>query len=429
MSKQSRRPGRRSRPGRQRNSFLSTGELRMSVVTAPGSLEVEGHFLRSDLELVRSSVLYADSIDLISVGATVMRAVEDLRSGGLPATLRLMGALDDSSVRRITSSPLPDDWRRYIPLMTDLDGLAEALAASGLPVTEQQLADLKDMADVMVHAVAPIEDIAQGFLNQSGMDELWPAVRSGLVKLEGVGTGGRGNIRAEDLAWVFLPGSDGASEMMEKWQTKMTELLSDPQERLLLDEQISGVVREMTAQDASIIPRQTHRLASEAAVGTGLIARLPAFPNVPMDELLSLRSDLDEPLSRYRMASQKLAGLLNAVSFSLDWRSEIDELWRNEVKPSVVAVEDELTEHALVREIAKSAREDARFIITGGSALVATIGTTVGLQTALQTAVATAFGSGITAAWKGIGSARAARQKVGRDDLYYLVYINRNLNR
>lgn len=69
---------RRDQAARSSSSLTATGPLNVSVVTSPNS-DME-KLLVSDLELIRSSILYADTIDLVSVGATMMRAVEALRS-------------------------------------------------------------------------------------------------------------------------------------------------------------------------------------------------------------------------------------------------------------------------------------------------------------------------------------------------------------
>lgn len=69
------------------------------------------------------------------------------------------------------------------------------------------------------------------------------------------------------------------------------------------------------------------RHAEQAAVGSRLVARLPAFPGVPLDEILDLRCDLAAPLGRYRTAVVRLSDRLQAGPFDRDLPDEIDDLW------------------------------------------------------------------------------------------------------
>lgn len=422
MSQKSSRRARRDAAELARRSVLNTGPLSVSIVTSPNS-DFE-KLLSSDLELIRSSILYADSIDLISVGATLMRAIEALRAGGVGGMFRLMAALDDEALEHVGARDIDPTWRQYIPMLQDVDSLEEALAGLPIDVPGSVIQGLRDAVSAITVPAAQLEEVASDLLAKTGMNELWPAVRRRVVNLKNAAADTP--IDIEDLAWIFRPTS-GLADTLTNWQARLGELLNDRNQRLLLDEVVSGVVREMQESGLATVGRRTERLASEANVGTGLIARLPAFPGIPVDELLSLREDLTAPLGRYRFAVQRLAVKLQSTSFASDRDEDIEDLWVSDVAPTIMEIEDLLTDHGLIREFGRSLNTESRLLVINGSALITTVATVGTVQSAVAAASAM-VGSTIYAGLTGSSSAGSKRKDARRNDLYYLVEINRRLS-
>src|SRR5512142_3052128 len=83
VGKPSRRPNRRNRPRRKDQwsaSIGSGGRMKLAIVTYPASGR-DGPLLAKDVELVRASILYADEIELVSIGAFMIASVAQLATG------------------------------------------------------------------------------------------------------------------------------------------------------------------------------------------------------------------------------------------------------------------------------------------------------------------------------------------------------------
>jgi len=432
MGKESRRASRRGRPSAGQVTTLPAPPLQMTVVTSPGEYTA-GELLVNDLQLIRSSILYADSIDLISVGATTMRAAEELRKGGIGGALRLFGALSPAGLVAVGSPALPSGWRDLIPALSHVDSWEEALSALNVPA--ESLEQLRrEVVEPLAHAVTQIQSVVSGQMELSGMNELWPAIRrrngqEGIVRLRPVGIGSNLEVRVEDLAWV-LDSSSGLAELMHNWQRLIADVTSNSDNALLLDKLVSGVVHEMQAQGTISVSNQTRQDAAAAAVGAGMVHRLPAFPNAPIDELLDVRNQFDVQLSRYRIAAKRLSIRLNVEVFSDEWADEVRVLWDEEVHPAIVDIEGELTEATFTRELARSLGTDTRLIITGGSALTGymipkiTVTSAIGVLLEAVGAVGAPVASVVVGA---VTRSHAARRAVDRKDLAYLVNVNREL--
>jgi len=153
------------------------------------------------------------------------------------------------------------------------------------------------------------------------------------------------------------------------WIGLLKGLLQDPTTRLLFDDGVGDLVRSLVAE-GHVLPHQlTIKHAGEAAVGSGLVARLPALPEAPVDELLDLRQDLGPPLTRYRAAVSRLADKLAFRAFDSEFAAEIDDLWTRDVAPALVEIEEGFAEHGLVREVAKTLGAELKSMIREGAAL------------------------------------------------------------
>src|SRR6266540_3766694 len=145
----------------------------------------------------------------------------------------------------------------------------------------------------------------------------FPAFDAGILKLSASGFTDDRDTDATVSGWIGL----------------LKGLLQDPTTRLLFDDGVGDLVRSLVAE-GHVLPHQlTIKHAGEAAVGSGLVARLPALPEAPVDELLDLRQDLGPPLTRYRAAVSRLADKLAFRAFDSEFAAEIDDLWTRDVAP------------------------------------------------------------------------------------------------
>jgi hypothetical protein len=240
---------------------------------------------------------------------------------------------------------------------------------------------------------------------ESGVNELLPAVREGLLAIND-------RIPREGDVWgAFID--------------EIVRYLNDPTYVVLLDDFLGGIAAAAVRDGRANLSSAAHSASVEAVIGAGLIARLPAFTEIPMGEVLDLRRDLNSPLVRYRAAvSAMRADDLDPHSSSRE--AAIDFLWRQKVAPALLELEEQLKDHGLVKELARSLGADIRSVVTGAP-LRASLA--LGAGTALQMdAVAGAVAAGVAAfappVIDGFNARGKARRSVQRSDFYYLYRLN-----
>jgi hypothetical protein len=246
--------------------------LKVAIVTAPSSGS-SGVSLARDVELVKAAALYADEIELVSVGAVMIAGAAQLAGGGHQALLALIASLDDDTLRHLGGGKdMPANWREVLAVLSRPD--------ASLPPEAAELA--RGLRASMAEAQEDLAGTAEKMLVDSGAGELLPAIGSGLVTLSASGF-------TDDTA-------ADTDAVMENWLALLRGLLVDKRTRLVLDDQVGSLAASLIREGHVDPHRLTLRHAGEAAIGSGLVARLPAFPGAPLNELLDLRSDLAGPL-------------------------------------------------------------------------------------------------------------------------------------
>jgi hypothetical protein len=206
--------------------------------------------------------------------------------------------------------------------------------------------------------------------------------------------------------------------------------LQDPSKLVLLDGIAASMARHMIEEGLVRPPNRVISNAGEAALGTGFLERhLPAFPGAPMDELLKVRKDLDEPLGRYRRKVSSLRTQLQTGPFDEHIGAEIEALWRNEVGPELKEIREAMADHALVREFLKAAGADISNVAKG--TLAAGVGVFAANALDLGTTISTGIAAGSAlapTAVQAILARREGRAEARAHDLFYLYEVDRRLN-
>ncbi len=105
---------RRDRSGRRSPNRRATRKpiaprpapLRVAIVTSPGSTGGEID-LRHELRLIRSALLYADEVELVSPASEMLAGLHEFSQGTGDDFLALMLSLDDSTMASLGAGAFP----------------------------------------------------------------------------------------------------------------------------------------------------------------------------------------------------------------------------------------------------------------------------------------------------------------------------------
>lgn len=365
------------------------------------------------IELVKASLLYADTVEVLSLRNQMIRDVNKFTAGDTNDLWALFDSLDDDTLRQLGATGDLGEWRQALALAASTDE-ADMRALAGL---RPDAAGLGEVADALDRAkeqadsgMAELRQVAEQLRVDSGVAELETVLDQKLVRFNE-------NVTIsedfEAVTWAFVD--------------ELKRYLQDPTKFVLLDDEMASLARSLIDEGHVHLPERTISNASDAALGTGILARLPAFPSVPLDEIVDLRNDLTEPLIRYRRKVSHLRGELQTGPFDQHIEAEIDSVWRNEIDPAIVEIREAMAGHGLIREVLRSAGGNLGDFVKGvglPAGLTVFSADMLDLNTALSKGLAGAAATAPTVA-KAVLSRQAVRAKARTHDLYYLYEVNR----
>lgn len=387
MGKESRRPSRRNR----HHSPPRRSGLTVTVGASPDTLPGGQPTLKNELRLVRSALLYADHVDLVAPSASWLRTFKPLLGIDPDNVLKSVASLPDETLSRMGAEGdlLPKFRYAARVLVSRSNNDAERIEAE-----KQFRLSAKDM-------MAIAEEVFGG----AEAPELELALDAGDLTLVDEG------IQLEDRT----------DEQVLWFQQRIAQALSDPGTTVLLDQLTSQFMQETFAQGKGLSPVAATR-SLHSATGTGLVERLPTFPDASMSDVLEARAELADGRAKYRVAVKALAGKLQSAAFDDTLSSELDELWNDEVRPEIVGMRATITASRLAKETGKR-------LVTEGFGIPSLLVTVAGLADlagALPTPVAVAGGVGRVVA-AGAHEAFQARSASKKHDLVYLLDLNKHL--
>jgi hypothetical protein len=367
---------------------------------------------------VKASLLYADSVEVLSLGGQMIREMNKFATGDGMNLYSLLQSLDDDTLRPMIPDLDLKQFRQLLPLLASLD--AEQIRA--IASADPELAEFSELADIVDGShnaantgMAEIRAYTDRLRVESGVAELEPALRARFVRFNE-------RIRL----------GEGTDAEIQAFIQQLKRYLQDPNWFVLLDTEIASLARSMINEGLVKPPQRVISNAGEAVLGTGFLARLPAFPGAPMDELLDLRRDLDEPLGRYRRKVSHLRSELRTEPFDEHIEAEIDAVCRTEVDPAIGEIRQAMADHGLVKEQLKAFAGDLGDFVKGRS-----IPTGLTIFSANVLDVGDVLAMGLNAAGAGMALAPAVakgllaradgRAKAKAHDLYYLYEVDRRL--
>lgn len=390
MGKPSRRLSRRNRHA---SNSTYTG-VTVTVGASP-TISASGQpTLNNELRLVRSSLLYADRVSLVAPSASWLSTFKPLLGLDPDNVLRGVAELPPETLQRMGFVPTEEiSLRKIRRTMRDLSNRSSndsrRLEGEGL----------------WRPAIIEAKELAETIFGGADAPELELALEAGDVTLVSEGS------QLED-----------ATDQQVAWfHDRIAQALADPGTTVLLDQLTTKFLRESFAKEEALSPVADNRFR-RSTMGTGLVERLPTFPDASMAEVLEARDELAEGRARYRAAVKTLAENLQSAALDETLPSEIDELWHDEVRPQLEGMRKTV-------EASRLAREAGKRLITEGfgiPTLLVTVSGLAELAGALPAPVALAGGLGRIAA-AGAHEAFQARSAVRKHELVYLLDVNKKL--
>jgi hypothetical protein len=384
--------------------------VKVAVVTSPRWGPDGFPSLRNDVALVKAAILYADEVELLGLAAGLVHSL-GLSPESRNMSLRQMMELTD----RVTGSSHLTPAHRKMLIQ------AEQLTKRGIALPPEVKSSLDGIEQVAVEGRRIFSEGQVEILASTGANDLAPALDAGIVTVAKVG----GDLESALMAATGRRDEGANERQVAQWVEEVKQRMLDHRTRLLFDDQAEEHVRELLAEGVIAPDVVGLRLAASAAIGAGLVARLPSFPHAPMDELVDLRRELATPLVRYRGAVSRFSGQIPTLA-EAELRDGVSQLWESEVAPALLEVRELLSESSFMKEAAQAAGKSVGVYMSMGAAIWMGLGAFSEVNHLVAAAIASAPKSGQILADAAMGN-RAAKRGARKQELFYLHAIEDTL--
>jgi hypothetical protein len=91
--------------------------------------------------------------------------------------------------------------------------------------------------------------------------------------------------------------------------------------------------------------------ATNVGIGTGMIARLPAFPDARMENVLEAREELEQYVGKFRRAVSKMRERIHSTALDPGFAEEVDAIFVSEVRAAMEEIQDHLRSSNFLRRV------------------------------------------------------------------------------
>ena len=365
--------------------------LDFTVAITPSATNID-----RELQYIKSALLYADSITLISPVAYLFTK---------------LGMLDDAkdihSVIRMLdySLPLIKDQRPdlYSQATTAIRQLKQILKNKKYRLLPK--ATKMEFQNTLYEFAQNVDDAMVPFIGERQSKELEKLIKAGRVQLQ------KFEHDLTDFGGLAIEYYKHVNEAV-----KTTYPLFDEQSNNLLELAVrSKLVRLNEVEQRKI----THAGASD-----NIIQRLPAFETASIDEILDIRKELEDPLVRFRGKMLSYTQDIQLMPWDEDFQSECSILYEKEITPAVLEMSELTQENSILKNLGEEFVSDGQFMKSAGGLIVsiAAAGVIPSLTDAISTDVSiigTAAAFGATKVAAAYNKYASKKKEIEKKDMFF----------
>jgi hypothetical protein len=199
----------------------------------------------------------------------------------------------------------------------------------------------------------------------------------------------------------------------------LTYPLFDKETGFLVKEQIQ---RQRIDPSESAIARGKH-----SGLAGHLLARLPSFDQVSINEILDIRSELDEPLARFRAAVISFSEQIRSAPWDEDFSSDAEVVFHRDIRPAILDIEEAVRSNRYLVSLLRKF-VDKPLVLPSGSA----VGLVLSNISSLPDEIAVSVGAGLSALTVVYDAFKEWQQKneaVERNAMYFYYRTGRYMAR
>ncbi len=311
-----------------------------TVAITPGDVNIE-----RELQYIKSALLYADRVKLISPIAYMFTQFTDLRNqkneyAVMNLLFKAVHFIEDLD---------QELYQQSMSTCSDLSKIIKDKSYKARPILER----IKLREELKKFAIEIGKKI-YSLIGQNESSELQRLINNQQVVIE-------------EFDHLISDVSGSVNDYFQKLNKSIND--SFP----LFDEQSYGLMRSaVKAKIINLSPLNKAKL-THAGVTDNYIQKLPSFERASIDEILDIKKEFEKPLIRYRSMMLKYTESIQSLPWDDDFAVECNLIYDKEIAPELLEIQELTKENSFIKNLGWNMLTDKTIISKEASGLVVTL--------------------------------------------------------
>jgi len=262
------------------------------------------------------------------------------------------------------------------------------------------------------------------FALKAGADEILAAKRSGLVDFHRFAAGGVEKSAGLDPSCNERRSDEFYEQVTAELFGVLSRTVSEGATYPLFDAHAGELVRLGVEASVIRVSESGATKGRHAGLASDLLRRLPLFEDAPVDEILSIRGELDGPLTRFRGAVARFSDGIRAAGWDPEFVDDAEEVFVREVEPVVREIEDAVRDSGFGAQLLPAMTEPKNWAAGGALGMAAYNLASLPELASLAVGGGVGFAAGVREAYL---EWREGRRGVERNELFFYYEAGRRL--
>ena len=343
--------------------------MKFTIGTVSNSLD-----FAEDMNLIKSSILYADDIELIGMAEYAIYKY-------LPRQLN-------------ASKDLESLFKNFIPLLQSVGTEESRQALQQIDFATQQIKILAPYLQKKKHRDKKeiLTQIRFNQLERQAKEQL----ESHIDRLaSGQGTKELSDLVARKIVSVYDYGFNGfdTNELAGGYFANLMSVMKNSLAYPLFDKASTEAIRGVAQSKLLDIGNTNPEVLRHAGIASNILMTLPTLKGASVDELLALKKEYSKPLIQFRSAIYGFSEQIKSLPWDDDFQYDCLKLYNTQVAPSVAEINEVLMDTSVLKNLGKQIltdeeiRKQSGYVIGGLATAVTTMSSMVDAMGAIKTLI------------------------------------------
>lgn len=282
-------------------------EFESTIFSSPD----KGLSLEKDIRLIKLALLYSDKITLLSPKTSMI--VGAIQMGNLTDSQRM------AFIQEVAPILDPDFSVNQLDEYLDI---VKSLKAKKIR-SKSELVILGKYKSMMKKMEKETFKVAEKFYINSNFEQLMPLIETGNLELK---------------EFDFTAMDD--DKFVEYMSNEIHELLSQSGSKYPIFDELMGDLAHKYSEEKKLSFQEQNPL--EIQMGKEIILQLPNIDRISIEEILNLKIELENELSRFKGAILDFSKEVDSSPFSMDAKYEIKKQYEYHIKPELATLRSKM---------------------------------------------------------------------------------------